>query len=180
MESTGTPAEPIATGTWATAKQSFRDLFVWPQRVEIRNEYGEARTEWQKPKPLRNPISLFMQLSASGWLYFIVGFAAWTADAFDFHALSIQTVKLADYYETSKTQISTAITLTLLLRSVGAAIFGLLGDRYATLQEEDTLPKADRAQIRTQVADGCQHDHPGCPADRHHLQRYVPAVPWSS
>ncbi|KAI6854699.1 carboxylic acid transport protein [Hortaea werneckii] len=130
MESTGTPAEPIATGLWATAKQSFRDLFVWPQRVEIRNEYGETRTEWQKPKPLRNPISLFMQLSASGWLYFIVGFAAWTADAFDFHALSIQTVKLADYYDTSKTQISTAITLTLLLRSVGAAIFGLLGDRF--------------------------------------------------
>jgi hypothetical protein len=31
-------------------------------------------------------------------VFFIVGLAAWTADAFDFHALSIQTVKLADYY----------------------------------------------------------------------------------
>lgn len=69
-------------------------------------------------------------LSKQGWLYFIVGFAAWTADAFDFHALSIQTVKLADYYETSNTQVSTAITLTLLLRSVGAAFFGLAGDQF--------------------------------------------------
>ena len=54
--------------------------------------------------------------------YFLVGFLAWTADAFDFHALSIQTTKLADYYDTSNTAISTAITLTLLLRSVGAAM----------------------------------------------------------
>lgn len=62
--------------------------------------------------------------------FFIVGFAAWTADAFDFHALSIQTVKLAAYYDRNNTDISTAITLTLLLRSVGAAIFGLAGDKY--------------------------------------------------
>jgi MFS family permease len=69
-------------------------------------------------------------LSGKDWLYFLVGFFAWTADAFDFHALSIQTTKLSKYYHRSKTDISTAITLTLLLRSVGAAIFGLLGDRY--------------------------------------------------
>lgn len=55
---------------------------------------------------------------------------AWTADAYDFHALSIQTVKLAAYYKTDNTNITTAITLTLLLRSVGAAIFGLAGDRF--------------------------------------------------
>lgn len=94
------------------------------------NEYGEYRTEWQRPLPLRNPFSLAAQLSGQGWIYFIVGFAAWTADAFDFHALSIQTTKLADYYQTTNTQVSTAITLTLLLRSVGAAFFGLAGDQF--------------------------------------------------
>lgn len=64
------------------------------------------------------------------WLFFICGFLAWTADAFDFHALSIQTVKFAAYYKESNTNITTAITLTLLLRSVGAAAFGLAGDRF--------------------------------------------------
>lgn len=77
-----------------------------------------------------NPFSLMAQLTASNWLYFAVGLASWTADAFDFHALSIQTVKLAAYYDRTNTDISTAITLTLLLRSVGAAFFGAAGDRY--------------------------------------------------
>ena len=66
----------------------------------------------------------------SKWCFFLCGFLAWTADAFDFHALSIQTTKLAKYYNTNNTNISTAITLTLLLRSVGAAGFGLAGDRF--------------------------------------------------
>ncbi|KAI4218557.1 MAG: hypothetical protein LQ349_008662 [Xanthoria aureola] len=122
--------EPIAKGTIPTIKQSFRDLFRWRQRVAITNEYGEVATEWQTPEPLQNPVKLFIQLSAKDWVFFIVGLLAWTADAFDFHALSIQTVKLAKYYETSKTNVTTAITLTLLLRSVGAAFFGLAGDKF--------------------------------------------------
>ncbi|CAG8181395.1 unnamed protein product [Penicillium salamii] len=124
------PADPIPNGMFATARQSFGDLFIWKQRVEVTNEHGESRTEWQAPEPIKNPISLMAQLSARDWLFFLVGLTAWTADAFDFHALSIQTVKLADYYGRSKTDISTAITLTLLLRSVGAACFGLAGDKY--------------------------------------------------
>ncbi|KAL8407021.1 hypothetical protein RB596_005496 [Gaeumannomyces avenae] len=129
-EATIRPAEPMAKGVLATARQSWGDLWKWDQRVEVVNEYGEKRTEWHTPPPLKNPISLMAQLSAKDWLFFIVGFAAWTADAFDFHALSIQTVKLSKYYHTSKTDITTAITLTLLLRSVGAAFFGLAGDKY--------------------------------------------------
>ncbi|TLD33319.1 hypothetical protein PspLS_01112 [Pyricularia sp. CBS 133598] len=124
------PADPIARGVFPAAKQAFGDLFRWKQRVVVTNDLGEQHTEWQSPAPLKNPISLMMQLSAKDWLFFIVGFAAWSADAFDFHALSIQTKKLADYYGTTKTEITTAITLTLLLRSVGAAIFGLAGDKW--------------------------------------------------
>ncbi|KAI0011868.1 carboxylic acid transport protein [Xylariaceae sp. FL0662B] len=123
-------ADPLAKGTFATAKQSLGDLFRWRHRVVVTNELGESHTEWQPPDEFRNPISLFRMLSAKDWLFYFVGFFSWTADAFDFHALSIQTVKLAKYYERSKTDITTAITLTLLLRSVGAAIFGLLGDRF--------------------------------------------------
>ncbi|KAI0106822.1 MFS general substrate transporter [Daldinia grandis] len=122
--------DPLAKGIFATAKQSWGDLFRWKQRVVVTNELGESHTEWQSPEKLRNPILLLMLLSARDWIYFLVGLFAWTADAFDFHALAIQTVKLSHYYERSKTDIATAITLTLLLRSVGAAVFGLLGDRF--------------------------------------------------
>jgi hypothetical protein len=127
---TDVPADPIAKGTLATAKQSLRDLFIWKQRVVVTNDYGESTTVWQTPEPLKNPISLLAQLGAKDWLFFLVGFFAWTADAFDFHALSIQTTKLAKYYGRTNTDITTAITLTLLLRSIGAAIFGLAGDKF--------------------------------------------------
>ncbi|KAL2018141.1 hypothetical protein VTK56DRAFT_1217 [Thermocarpiscus australiensis] len=130
MESTHEPADPVAKGVLATARQSWKDLFIFKQRVVVTNALGETSTEWARPVPLRNPISLLAQLSVRGWIFFLVGFAAWTADAYDFHALSIQQVKLAAYYNTSVTDVSTAITLTLLLRSVGAAVFGLAGDRW--------------------------------------------------
>ncbi|KAK0652594.1 major facilitator superfamily domain-containing protein [Cercophora newfieldiana] len=130
MESTHKPAEPIAKGVIATARQGWKDLFTWEQRVEVTDAFGNKTTEWARPVPLRNPISLMAQLSGRDWLFFIVGFAAWTADAFDFHALSIQQKKLAEYYGTTKTAISTAITLTLLLRSLGAAMFGFAGDKW--------------------------------------------------
>lgn len=113
----GEPAEPIPRGIWPTAKQAFGDLFIWKQRTEIVNEYGEARYEWQTPPPIQNPFKLLAQLSLHDWAFFLVGLFSWIADAFDFHALSIQTVKLAAYYQESKTNITTAITLTLLLRS---------------------------------------------------------------
>ncbi|KFA46513.1 hypothetical protein S40293_04239 [Stachybotrys chartarum IBT 40293] len=124
------PADPLAKGILPTMKQSIKDLFIWKQRVVLTNHLGETRCEWQTPDPIQNPISLLAQLSLKDWIFFIVGFLAWTADAFDFHALSIQTTKLARYYDRTNTDISTAITLTLLLRSVGAAIFGLAGDKW--------------------------------------------------
>ncbi|KAF2226705.1 carboxylic acid transport protein [Elsinoe ampelina] len=124
------PADPLAVGIIPTAKQAWKDLFIWKQRVVVHNDAGETYTEWQDPPKFRNPFSLMAMLSARAWIFFLVGLAAWTADAFDFHALSIQTVKLAAYYETSKTNITSAITLTLLLRTVGAAAFGIAGDKY--------------------------------------------------
>ncbi|KAI1008117.1 hypothetical protein K3495_g104 [Podosphaera aphanis] len=113
-------------GIIAKARQAWLDLFTWNQRVES----PSMETRWIAPEPLQNPVSLLALLSTRDWLYFIVGFLAWTADAFDFHALSIQTTKLAQYYHTNNTTITSAITLTLLLRSFGAAIFGIVGDKF--------------------------------------------------
>lgn len=124
------PAEPIAKGIIPTAKQAFGDLFHWKQRVEVVNEDGESRFEWQSPPALKNPFAPVTQLSFRAWVFFFAGFIAWVADAYDFHALSIQTTKLAKYFSTTNTKISEAITLTLLLRSVGAAFFGVAGDKF--------------------------------------------------
>ncbi|KAK2849613.1 hypothetical protein FQN49_005579, partial [Arthroderma sp. PD_2] len=111
--------------------ECFKDLFNWKIRVEETNPAtGATHVEYHNPEPLKNPIALVAQLSGRDWLYFLVGLFAWICDAYDFHALSIQTVKLSRYFNQSKTSISTAITLTLLLRSVGAAAFGLAGDKW--------------------------------------------------
>lgn len=79
MASTRTPndpADPLARGITATAKQSFKDLFIWKQRVVVINAYDETRCEWQQPDRLKNPFSLLAQLTAKGWVFFIVGFLA--------------------------------------------------------------------------------------------------------
>ncbi|EER44298.1 carboxylic acid transporter [Histoplasma capsulatum var. duboisii H88] len=124
------PADPIPKAFIPAAKQAVDDLFRWKVRVEVTAPNGESFCEWQDPPRIRNPLSLCAQLKARDWLYFGVGLFAWIADAFDFHALSIQTVKLSRYYNQTKTSIATAITLTLLLRSAGAAVFGMAGDRW--------------------------------------------------
>ncbi|EZF28420.1 Carboxylic acid transporter [Trichophyton interdigitale] len=111
--------------------ECLRDLFNWKVRVEETDPVtGVTTVEYRDPEPLKNPFSMAARLTASNWLFFLAGLFAWICDAFDFHALSIQTVKLSKYFHRSKTSISTAITLTLLLRSVGAAVFGLAGDRW--------------------------------------------------
>jgi hypothetical protein len=57
-------ADPLAKGVISTAKQSFKDLFKWKQRVVVTDpQTGEESWKWQDPEPLQNPIKLFSQLS---------------------------------------------------------------------------------------------------------------------
>jgi SHS family lactate transporter-like MFS transporter len=51
-------------------------------------------------------------------------------DGYDFHSGSLSISRLAVYYGESRDTISEAITLTLLFRTVGAAVFGIAGDMY--------------------------------------------------
>ncbi|POS86139.1 hypothetical protein EPUL_003691 [Erysiphe pulchra] len=113
-----------------SVRKSWNDLFVWKYRNTVHDDLDQVEDIWVTPEPLKNPIILLGQLSIHNWLFFAVGFLAWTADAFDFHAITIQTTKLALVYKKSNTAITSAVTLTLLLRSFGAAIFGVLGDRF--------------------------------------------------
>ena len=58
------------------------------------------------------------------WAMFFSGWLAWTVDAWDFFSVSISVSRLSDKFDRDTHDITTAITLTLLFRSVGAAIFG--------------------------------------------------------
>jgi MFS family permease len=49
---------------------------------------------------------------------------------FPVHSVSLSVTALSNFYGISKTSVTTSITLTLLFRSAGAAIFGIAGDYW--------------------------------------------------
>ncbi|KZT09265.1 MFS general substrate transporter [Laetiporus sulphureus 93-53] len=64
------------------------------------------------------------------WGHFWCGWFAWICDSYDFFSVSLSVTNLENQFGKSAKTITTAITLTLLFRSLGAAIFGILSDRY--------------------------------------------------
>ncbi|KAH8822624.1 major facilitator superfamily domain-containing protein [Flagelloscypha sp. PMI_526] len=64
------------------------------------------------------------------WGMFFSGWLAWTCDAIDFFSVSLSIEGLEAQFHKNAKAITTAITLTLLFRSVGAVIFGVISDRY--------------------------------------------------
>lgn len=77
-----------------------------------------------------NPFGELHLMSLRNWNYFFMGFAAWTWDAVDFFAVSLNTKAMAHSFGVSVKDITWGITLVLMLRSVGAFIFGYWGDKY--------------------------------------------------
>ena len=63
-------------------------------------------------------------------MFFLVAFFAWSWDAFDFFTVSLTVPELAEQFGKTNTDITWGITLVLMLRSVGAIIFGIAADRY--------------------------------------------------
>ncbi|EIN13033.1 carboxylic acid transporter [Punctularia strigosozonata HHB-11173 SS5] len=71
-----------------------------------------------------------MSITPVQWALFWSGWLAWTCDAIDFFSVSLSVTHLEDQFGKSAHSITTSITLTLLFRSAGAVIFGMLSDRY--------------------------------------------------
>lgn len=94
---------------------------LFPSRAELRT-YSK--------REIFNPFYPLAQMSLRNWNYFFMGYLAWTLDAFDFFAVSINASDIATTFDKSVTDITWGITLVLMLRSVGALIFGWWGDRY--------------------------------------------------
>ncbi|RXK36287.1 MFS transporter, SHS family, lactate transporter [Tremella mesenterica] len=82
-------------------------------------------------KVTKNPFKLLAMVSLyPGWLMFFSGWFAWTCDGYDYFAVSLTIPLLAKQFDKTTHDITTAITLTLLFRSLGAVIFGILADRF--------------------------------------------------
>ncbi|KAJ6491979.1 MFS general substrate transporter [Mycena sanguinolenta] len=81
----------------------------------------------QRPEPL---LTQLLSLTWLQWAFFWVGWLAWTCDAIDFFSVSLSVTALAEQFGKGTTDITKAITLTLLFRSVGAVLFGVFSDRF--------------------------------------------------
>jgi SHS family lactate transporter-like MFS transporter len=60
----------------------------------------------------------------------IAAFLGWTLDAFDFFIVVFVLSNIAHDFNTTVKNVAYGITLTLMMRPVGALIFGLIADRY--------------------------------------------------
>src|SRR3979411_1791791 len=75
-------------------------------------------------------IRLFKSLNPAQRKTFLACFLGWTLDALYFFLLTFVLIPVAHDFSRSIPQVAFAITLTLMMRPVGAFIFGLLGDRF--------------------------------------------------
>ena len=80
-----------------------------------------------------NPLKLLAMLNLQQWLFFLVGFFAWTWDAFDFFTVSLTVPQLAKQFDKQNTQITWGITLVLMFRSVGSVAFGTMESLFLIL-----------------------------------------------
>lgn len=69
-------------------------------------------------------------VSSDRWHAVTAGFLGWTLDAFDFFVVIFLFDALAQQFQVSKAQIILSVTGTLVMRPVGAVIFGMMADRY--------------------------------------------------
>jgi SHS family lactate transporter-like MFS transporter len=73
------------------------------------------------------------KLSSSGsdrWHAMGAGFLGWTLDAFDFFVVIFLLDTLAEHFHVPKRDVVFSITATLMMRPIGALLFGMMADRY--------------------------------------------------
>lgn len=120
---TSSPALELETApqiTWTTTKA-----------------YLGSRVSTLKPPTLTaqekrclNPFYVLGQLNRKQWLFFAVATLGWIWDAFDYFSVSQTATEIAKDLEMSVADITWGLSIVLMLRSIGAVIFGLASDRF--------------------------------------------------
>src|SRR5437764_6924388 len=77
-----------------------------------------------------NALALFSSLNREQRNTFLASFLCWTLYDFDFFLVTFVTLRIATDFTVALPAIAFAITLTLMMRPVGALIFGILADRF--------------------------------------------------
>ena len=75
-------------------------------------------------------LRLFKSLNRNQRKTFVACFLGWALDAFDFFLLTFVLVPVAHEFGRTIPEVAFGITLTLMMRPLGAFIFGLLGDKF--------------------------------------------------
>lgn len=74
--------------------------------------------------------AVWRQLDRPQRAAFVASLLGWTLDAFDYFLMVFVVRSIAHDFHTEVAEVGFAVTLTLMMRPVGAAIFGWLADRY--------------------------------------------------
>jgi len=77
-----------------------------------------------------SPLAIVRSLDADQRRAFIASFLGWTLDAFDFFLVVFVIGNIATDFKMKVVDVGLAVTLTLVMRPVGALIFGVLADRF--------------------------------------------------
>src|SRR6266849_43240 len=83
-----------------------------------------------KELPIMGAWSLMRTLSRDQWKTFTASFLGWALDAFDFFLVSFVTIRVANEFHVGIPAVLFTVTLTLMMRPVGALIFGIIADRF--------------------------------------------------
>src|SRR5471030_2260331 len=75
-------------------------------------------------------LAIVRSLSSSQRKTFVASFLGWTLDAFDFFLVTFVVVRIAGDFGRAIPDVAFAITITLMMRPLGALIFGWFADRY--------------------------------------------------
>ncbi|KAI8338069.1 major facilitator superfamily domain-containing protein [Chlamydoabsidia padenii] len=108
------------------------------QHHESVKKHGVIKThllDWKhsiirKPDKPVNMWHLLTNLNNKQRITFTAAFLGWMLDAFDFFSVSLTTTYIAEDFNVPVSDVTSAITTTLMLRPIGALVFGALADRY--------------------------------------------------
>ncbi|KAJ2798695.1 Carboxylic acid transporter [Coemansia guatemalensis] len=77
----------------------------------------------------RNPLHL-LKLRPRQAFTFSVACLGWLVDSLDFFCVTMTTTELAEAFGKEPSDVTSAITVTLMLRPIGALLFGVIADRF--------------------------------------------------